>query len=71
MHFNKKTTGAALFFALLLTACSNNNVRNNDVETDTNRVDSRRYTDTTSNYITKDSAGINLTPAQEGTGLDQ
>ena len=37
---------------------------------DTNLVDSRRFSDTTNNYITGDSAGINLTPAQEGTGLD-
>ncbi len=62
--------GCAAALLLLTASCSNNNVRNNDVENDTNVVDTRRYTDTTSNYITGDSAGINQTPASGGTGLD-
>ena len=73
MNLKKSATAAcaALVVMVLAAACSNNNVRNNDVENDTNTVDTRRYTDTTSNYITGDSAGINQTPAVEGTGLDQ
>lgn len=71
MSFKKITTAALGATVLLLAAsCSNNNVRNNDVENDTNVVDTRRYSDTTSNYITGDSAGINQTPASGGTGLD-
>ena len=71
MHFKKITAAALGAIVLLLTAsCSNNNVRNNDVENDTNQVDTRRYSDTTGNYITGDSAGINLTPSSGGTGLD-
>lgn len=70
--FKKGATAACAAVALLLLAsCSNNNVRNNDIENDSNVVDTRRYTDTTSNYITNDSAGINTTPAVGGTGLDQ
>ena len=61
--------GTAL--AVLLAACSNNNTDAVHNERDTNLLDSRRYTDTTGNYITKDSAGLNTTPAREGTGLDQ
>ena len=71
MSFKKISTAALGATVLLLAAsCSNNNVRNNDVENDTNVVDTRRYSDTTSNYITGDSAGINQTPASGGTGLD-
>mgnify|MGYP003574996869 CR=1 FL=1 len=70
-QINKTTAACAAIVLLLLTACSNNNVRNNDIESDTNTVDTRRNTDTTSNYITGDSGNINLTPATDGVGLDQ
>lgn len=71
MSFTKIVTATLGATVLLLAAsCSNNNVRNNDVENDTNVVDTRRYSDTTGNYITGDSAGINQTPASGGTGLD-
>ena len=66
--YTSAITGMAL---LLLTACSNNNTDAAENQNDTNKVDSRRFTDTTHNYITGDSAGINNTPAQEGVGLDQ
>ena len=64
------TAAACAAVTLLFTACSDNNTDAAHNEKDTNLVDSRRFSDTTGNYITGDSAGINLTPAQEGTGLD-
>ena len=68
---NLKKTGAAASIVLMLAAsCSDNNVRNSDAKNDTNLVDTRRYNDSTSNYITRDSAGINQTPASGGTGLN-
>ena len=56
---------------LLLASCSDNNTDAAHNEQDTNLTDTRRFTDTTSNYIMDDSAGINQTPASGGTGLDQ
>ena len=69
---NIKYVTAAAFAAvtLLFTACSDNNTDAAHNEKDTNLLDSRRYTDTTGNYLTGDSAGINLTPSSGGTGLD-
>jgi len=71
MKILKYTGAIAGMGLLLLTACSNNNTDAAQNQNDTNKVDSRRFTDTTHNYITGDSAGINQTPAVEGTGLDQ
>jgi hypothetical protein len=67
---NLKKTGTTACIALLLGAasCSDNNVRNTDAQNDTSTVDTRRYTDSSSNYITGDSAGINPPPASGGTG---
>ena len=72
MNKHKQFTAAACAAVmLLLAACSNNNTDAAHNEQDTNLLDTRRNTDTTSNYITGDSAGINQTPASGGTGLDQ
>ena len=70
MRFLKITTAALGVILVLATSCSDNNVRTNDVQNDTNQVDTRRYNDSTGNYITGDSAGINQTPASGGTGLN-
>lgn len=67
-YFTAATCAAVTLF---LTACNDNNTEAAHNENDTNLVDSRRFTDTTGNYITGDSAGINLTPTREGKGLDQ
>jgi hypothetical protein len=65
------TVVACTAVTLSIAACNDNNTDAAHNEKDTNVVDSRRFSDTTGNYITGDSAGINLTPATEGTGLDQ
>jgi hypothetical protein len=65
------TVAACAAVTMLFTACSDNNTDAAHNEKDTNLLDSRRYSDTTSNYITGDSAGTNLTPSSGGTGLEQ
>lgn len=69
--YKQLTAAACAAVMLLLAACNDNNTDAATNEQDTNLLDSRRFTDTTTNYITGDSAGINQTPASGGTGLDQ
>lgn len=69
--YKQFTAATCAAVVLLLAACSDNNTDAAHNEQDTNLLDSRRNTDTTGNYITGDSAGIERTSTNTGRQLDQ
>ncbi len=62
---------AAAAVTLLTASCSDNNTNAVHNENDTNLLDTRRNTDTTSNYLSRDSTDANQTPTREGIGLKE